>query len=602
MVTMKFIAIFLCFSSIIRAELSKPVLLIAVNSPQLNLIDIGEDVNLSCESYGYKENANTFWLKDNGSLPKKSFQSNGVLSIPNFQPEDSGLYKCRLQSWHKLKNITLAVKHHILETTSKSNTFEMLPTPSPPCRASIPNFKLITIQPATFSTHPGDILVLACHNAINSNASITWKKAKNSRLPAHIIIRNGILIIKSVSVEDSGRYSCESVGEYDIISDVADVYINPDQTKPTEVPTTISTSENILANRFLPITTETSVRESNSKLSPQLTISPNLTEVTLYEGDRLSLVCTVKTVPDLLLFSWSKPNQDIYHGNSSSHKIEISNVQFSDEGVYTCLAINKVGLSEKSIKVLVRFRTVNSEVRTSVPTGDPTTASISTNLHEIPSSVTEKVKPVYNPSVSDEEPQFINTPNWEYKIRLGERVKISCEIGKSNENAIWKRQDGRPLPSNSHLSGNDLIIIEAKKDAVGIYECSKWDEMNGGYSFQTVKLTIFEITTNTPITVNTPFVRPRPPHITISPNSSGLTLYQGDELHLVCSADGYPAPEVQWKKNTLVLIQGDGSSAILHKSNVGLEDQGTYVCSTSNTVGKRLKPIKISVRPNPPFQ
>lgn len=39
----------------LESKSSKPVQFIATNSPQVNFIDIGEDVNLSCETDGYYE-------------------------------------------------------------------------------------------------------------------------------------------------------------------------------------------------------------------------------------------------------------------------------------------------------------------------------------------------------------------------------------------------------------------------------------------------------------------------------------------------------------------------------------------------------------------
>lgn len=109
-------------------------------------------------------------------------------------------------------------------------------------------------------------------------------------------------------------------------------------------------------------------------------------------------------------------------------------------------------------------------------------------------------------------------------------------------------------------------------------------------------------TIDPPTIGNESFVRQRPPQITISPESSELTLYEGDELNLICSADGYPAPQMQWRKKTQVLVEGVDSSATIRKSNVELSDEGVYACSASNVVGKRVKSIKLSVRPNPPLQ
>lgn len=90
------------------------------------------------------------------------------------------------------------------------------------------DIKPITIQPPLFSGYAGDIVVLACFNSANTNASYVWNKNGTSPLASHIITRHGILIIQNASIEDSGRYICESfltTGENETVSSEADVTI-----------------------------------------------------------------------------------------------------------------------------------------------------------------------------------------------------------------------------------------------------------------------------------------------------------------------------------------------------------------------------------------
>lgn len=52
--------------------------------------------------------------------------------------------------------------------------------------------------------------------------------------------------------------------------------------------------------------------------------------------------------------------------------------------------------------------------------------------------------------------RFDNNPQ-QYKVAVGDGTKISCEIENNNKRTSWRRQDGQPLPSSSHLSGGDLV-------------------------------------------------------------------------------------------------------------------------------------------------
>lgn len=136
-----------------------------------------------------------------------------------------------------------------------------------------------------------------------------------------------------------------------------------------------------------------------------------------------------------------------------------------------------------------------------------------------------------------------------------------------------------------------------------------WFLLNGFLFQLTPKVSFF--TTNTILTGTISpipttesallFVR-RPPQITITPDSAEITVYQGDPLNLVCSADGFPTPRVQWRRSYHALPEATPSTATLQKSSVSAADQGEYVCSASNEVATTMKKIKLKVRPNPPLQ
>lgn len=77
----------------------------------------------------------------------------------------------------------------------------------------------------------------------------------------------------------------------------------------------------------------------------------------------------------------------------------------------------------------------------------------------------------------------------QYKVAIGDRTKISCSIENQNKRTSWRRQDGGPLPRNSHLSGGDLIIEYTQDDAAGVYECVV-HEPNGDYPIVTTELVV----------------------------------------------------------------------------------------------------------------
>lgn len=320
--------------------------------------------------------------------------------------------------------------------------------------------------------------MLACHNAINRNAVITWKKLNSLQLPSHIITRNGILIIKSVGIEDSGRYSCESIGENGVISDVAVVTITPNETKTTENVMTDTPPLTVLTNRFPSTTTESSRNNRKKNSSPELTISPNLTEITLYKGDHLSLVCTVELVPDLVSFYWKTPDQAVYRSHSFANLFEKSNVQFVDDGVYTCFAYTMFDSNAKSIRVSIRTReseTRNIESRLGVPTGAPKTAIISTtNSHEMPSSVTAKNEVINDRVNFITEPQISISPNSsETAVFEGDQLELNCSAkGFASPRVQWKKSNGSVLQSMSSSNVATFRKLNIKNTDAGLYLCT----------------------------------------------------------------------------------------------------------------------------------
>lgn len=92
----------------------------------------------------------------------------------------------------------------------------------------------------------------------------------------------------------------------------------------------------------------------------------------------------------------------------------------------------------------------------------------------------------YQPT--DQTPPPPNRPE-QYKVAIGDRTKISCQIENQNKRTSWRRQDGGELPRNSHLSGGDLIIEYTQEDAAGVYECVV-HEANEDYPIVTTELVI----------------------------------------------------------------------------------------------------------------
>ena len=68
----------------------------------------------------------------------------------------------------------------------------------------------------------------------------------------------------------------------------------------------------------------------------------------------------------------------------------------------------------------------------------------------------------------------------------------------------------------------------------------------------------------------------------------------GDQVNLLCDADGYPEPYVAWIKNNVVL-QNTTTSKTLHISHITTSQGGIYTCTATNIGGSVSHSIDVQV-------
>lgn len=167
---------------------------------------------------------------------------------------------------------------------------------------------------------------------------------------------------------------------------------------------------------------------------------------------------------------------------------------------------------------------------------------------------------------------------------------ISCRAiaGIPTPSIKWTRRDRRPL---SHRVSEEypgaLTFREVTLEEAGDYECQA-ENVAG------------KVSTSVALNVQ------QSPVITLEPNVTELTLTEGDELKIECSAVGIPPSSVIWKDPNEVKVAGfPGFSAprttlpyaTIHKYNVRRSDEGTYICVATNAAGTDEKYVTVMVQP-----
>ncbi|XP_038214401.1 Down syndrome cell adhesion molecule-like protein Dscam2 isoform X24 [Zerene cesonia] len=514
-------------------------------------------------------------------------QVSGTLIIKEAKVEDSGKYLC------------------VVNNSVGGESVETVLTVTAPLKA--------TVEPATQTVDFGRPAVFTCRYEGNPVKTITW--LKDGKDMKH---HDPTLRIESVKKEDKGMYQC---------------FIRNDQESAG------ASAELKLGGRFEP---------------PQ--IRHSFSEQTLRSGPSLRLKCVASgnPTPDI---AWQLDGDKLNSGerlqigqfvtadgNVESH-LNISSVHTNDGGLYSCIASSKVGSASHSARVNVYgLPYVRPMKKRPVVAGDTLIAHCPVAGYPIDSIVWERdgrVLPINRKQkvfpngtlvienverMSDQAtytcvaknsqgysargqlelqvmvlPQIHPFTFGDEPANAGDTVGLQCMVTKGDApiNITWYL-NGKSM---SNVQGVTVAKIGHKSsslsiDAVsfvhtGVYTCSATNQAgHANYS--------------TDLVVNVP------PRWILEPTDKAFA--QGSDAKVECKADGFPKPQVTWKRaegdtpgdykdlkpnNPNVKVE-DGTLTI---SNIQKTNEGYYLCEAVNGIGSGLSAvILISVQAPPQFE
>ncbi|XP_046388214.1 Down syndrome cell adhesion molecule-like protein Dscam2 isoform X11 [Ischnura elegans] len=513
-------------------------------------------------------------------------QVSGTLIIKEAHVDDSGKYLC------------------VVNNSVGGESVETVLTVTAPLAA--------VVEPQTQTVDFGRPAVFTCNFEGNPIKTIGW--LKDGRSLNH---EDAVLRIDSVKKEDKGMYQC---------------FVRNDQESAQ------ASAELKLGGRFEPPQFRQTFEENTLQTGPSVFLkcvaSGNPTPEITWELDGKKLSNSER----LQVGQYVTVNGDVV-----SH-LNISSIHTNDGGLYKCIASSKVGSAEHMAKVNVYgLPFVRPMDKRSIVAGETLVVTCPVAGYPIETIVWERdgrVLPINGKQkvfpngtliidnverLSDQavytcvarnaqgysargtlEVQVMVAPHitpfhFDGPIDAGESVQLQCYVSKGDKPVTinWHFH-GEMLSSHMGIStamfgksANILTISSVSLGHRGIYTCVARNRAG-------------ETSYSAELVVNVP------PRWILEPTDKAFA--QGSDAKVECKADGFPRPQVTWKRaagdtpgdykdlkpnNPNIKVE-DGTLSI---NNIQKTNEGYYLCEAVNGIGSGLSAvILISVQAPPHFE
>uniref|UniRef100_A0A671MKX5 Basement membrane-specific heparan sulfate proteoglycan core protein-like n=1 Tax=Sinocyclocheilus anshuiensis TaxID=1608454 RepID=A0A671MKX5_9TELE len=578
---------------------SKPIE-VFIEEPKRQNVAVGSTVSFICTAKSKLPAYTLVWTrKGNGKLPNRAMDFNGILTIHNVQPEDTGIYVC-----------------------TGSN---MLGMDEGTARLYVPATEgaqpVATVNPPVLTVQQGQRAEFRCTVTGNPTPAVEWIGGPGKRISSKAVIRNGLLIIPSVDHSDEGEYICKA----------------------------LNTHGEHTARGVLHVQST-----SQPHGLPHVQVSPPRVEI--HEGETLRLYCRAVGSPTPAL-TWKKRGGSLppqaRMERTDIGTLLVPNIRSSDAGTYLCVGTNTVGSSEAHVEVFVK-RGENSNIILSwwsgeiIPSGVTIQPSIASVMEGetldlnciIPGTSPASVKwnraggllssnhqvlgaqlRILQASADDTGEYICQVEDGPFPRQASVSVSVTSSSSRNhrspliemlNYTALFLSPIGTVIVSHGdvihlhlqHLTQpiglqSPIISIEPHSAAVKQGESASF-RCRVHSRAQLVRLE-WKPTNNLPL----------PDNVKFGPDNSLMTitnaqaknqgtyrcLVVGDPINLECQAAGEPRPSVRWHRL-------DNNRRTILSSPVPIlvarpEDSGTYVCTVQNNQGTTETRVEVFVEGGP---
>ncbi|XP_041784508.1 Down syndrome cell adhesion molecule-like protein Dscam2 isoform X48 [Anopheles merus] len=579
-----------------RLVITEPVSSTAPKTPSLTqkpiFADPNSDLALLCLAQGFPA-PNFRWYKYiEGTQQKKAVvlddrvkQVSGTLIIKDAVVDDSGKYLC------------------VVNNSVGGESVETVLTVTAPLAAKI--------EPRTQTVDFGRPAVFTCKFSGNPIKTVSWMKDGKSLGHSDAVLR-----IESVKKEDKGMYQC---------------FIRNDQESAQ------ASAELKLGGRFDPPI----IREA-------------FPEETRHPGPSVFLKCVAGGNPTPEI-SWELDGKKItnseryqvgqyvtVNGDVVSH-LNITSIHSNDGGLYKCMASSKVGVAEHSAKLnvygLPYVRTMEKKaivagetlIVTCPVAGYPIESIVwERDNRQLPINRKQKVFPngtliIENVERNSDQATYTcvakNSEGYTARGTLEVQVMVPPSItpfffgeeplnsGESTAVNCMVFKGDAPLEIRWYMNGNQLptnengVIIGRVSERLSSLSIDPIGYFNRGTYECRVKNRAGEAFYSAELVINVP------PRWILEPTDKAFA--QGSNAKVECKADGFPKPQVTWKKAVgdtpgeyKDLRSNDSSIRVeegsLFIQNIQKSNEGYYLCEAINGIGSGLSAVTLITVQAPP--
>ncbi|XP_012591877.2 hemicentin-1 [Microcebus murinus] len=374
---------------------------------------------------------------------------------------------------------------------------------------------------------------------------------------------------------------------------------------------------------------------------PPSVIGPNPENLTVVINNFISLTCEVSGFPPPDL-SWLKNEQPIKLNTNAlivpgGRTLQILRAKVSDGGEYTCIAINQAGESKKKVSLTVyvppSIKDHGSESLSVVNVREGTSVSLECESNAVPPPVVTWYKNgrmiaesthveiladgqmlhIKKAEVSDTGqyvcrainvagrddknfhlnvyvPPSIEGPETEVVVEtISNPVTLTCDATGIPPPVIAWLKNHKPIENSDSLEvhilsgGSKLQIARSQRSDSGNYTCIA-SNMEG----KAQKNYILSIQV--------------PPSVAGAEIPSDVSVLLGENVELVCSANGIPTPLIQWLKDgkpitsdetERIRVTADGSTLNIYGAVTS--NMGKYTCVATNPAGEEDRIFNLNV-------